>query len=386
MPQPSTEEHEVFRRSLRSFVEREVAPYVTRWEQDREIDRGLFPKLAELGALGVRMPERFGGGGHDFWYTKILIEELVACGAAGVAVSVLAHAEFSTKVIESAGTPEQCERFLRPAIAGHQLGALGVSEPDAGSDVGAIRTTAVADGDTYVVNGSKTFITNGGIADFVTTLVRTGGPGHRGLSLLVIPTQTPGLSRGKQLQTVGTRASNTAQLHFEDCRVPSANRIGPEGGGFKLLMRGFEAERLVLAVICCSQMRGMWTRARAYGHERWAFGQRLLDFQVWRHRLADTLTTIHAAEALTDRAIDLHVRGQSCNAEISMAKLFASESSVRVAHDCAQIFGGNAYMEEFPIARMRRDALAFSIGAGTSEVMREIIARTSGLEVQGGAT
>lgn len=310
----------------------------------------------------------------------MLVEELVRCGSVGVAVSVLAHAEFATKVIERGGTDELKELFVRPAAAGERIGALAVTEPDAGSDVGAIRTRAVRDGDDYVINGAKTFITNGSIADYATTAVRTGAPGHRGISLIVIPTDAPGFHRNSRLRKLGCHASDTAELSFDDCRVPARYLLGSEGGGFKLIMQGFEGERLVLALICCQQMRLMWEEARRYGHEREAFGQPLLAFQVWRHRLADALTTIEAAGALTYRAIDLYVRGERCDAEISMAKLFAAESCVGVAHHCAQIFGGNRYMEEYAIGRLQRDSLAFSVGAGTSEVMREIIARTRGLE------
>ena len=385
MSEPFTVEHEMFRRSLRTFVAREITPNVAEWEADGAVPRALFPKLARHGFLGVRLSAAYGGAGLDFWYTAVLVQELVRCGAVGVAVSVLAHAEFATKVIDRAGTPEQKEAFVRPAIAGERIGALGVTEPDAGSDVGAIRTTAVRVGDDYVVNGSKTFITNGGIADFVTTAVRTGGPGHRGLSLLIIPADAPGFSRGRRLRKIGTHASDTAELSFDDSRVPARNLLGPVDGGFALIMGGFEGERLVLALICCAQMRLMWEEARRYGHERHAFGQPLLGFQTWRHRLADALTTIEAAQALTDRAIDLQVRGESCNAAASMAKLFAAESSVGVAHTCAQIFGGNRYMESFAIARLQRDSLAFSVGAGSSEIMREIIARASGLEPGGPA-
>jgi citronellyl-CoA dehydrogenase len=238
----------------------------------------------------------------------------------------------------------------------------------------------VRDGADFVIDGAKTFITNGTIADFVTTAVRTGEPGHRGISLIVVPTDARGFHRGRRLRKVGCHASDTAELTFTDCRVPARYLVGPENGGFKLIMQGFEGERLVLALIICQQMRLLWEEARRYGHERRAFGQPLLAFQVWRHRLADALTLVEAAEHLTYRAIDLYVRGQPCNREISMAKLFAAESCVQVAHDCAQIFGGYPYMEEYPTARLQRDALAFSVGAGTSEVMREIIARTSGLE------
>ncbi|MBI5529455.1 MAG: acyl-CoA dehydrogenase family protein [Deltaproteobacteria bacterium] len=382
---PFLQEHEMFRRSLRELVGREIAPHALEWEAAGALPRELFRKLGEPGFLGVRLSEAHGGSGLDFWSTAVLVQELVRCGSIGVAVSVLAHAEFATKVIDRAGTDELKELFVGPAAAGERIGALAVTEPDAGSDVGAIRTRAVRDGGDYVVNGTKTFITNGSIADFATTAVRTGGPGHRGISLVVIPTDAPGFRKSQRLRKIGCHASDTAELSFEDCRVPARYLVGPEHGGFKLIMQGFEGERLVLALICCQQMRLMWEEARRYGHERKAFGQPLLGFQVWRHRLADALTSIEAAEALTYRAIDLYVRGEPCNQEISMAKLFAAEASVGVAHGCAQIFGGNRYMEEYAIGRLQRDSLAFSVGAGTSEVMREIIARTSGLEPREGA-
>ena len=373
------EEHAQFRKALRDFVAREVTPNTLEWEAAGKVPRTFLEELGKLGYLGIRLSEEYGGSGLDFWYTAVLVQELMRCGSVGVAVSVLAHAEFATKVIDEAGTPELKQQFVAPATTGAMIGGLGVSEPNAGSDVAAMTTRAVRDGDDYVINGTKTFITNGTIADFITTAARTGGPGHNGISLIVVPTNTPGFSCGRPLKKLGTLASDTAELVYEDCRVPVANLLGKENGGFKLIMQGFEGERLVLSLIASAQMRLMWEEARRYGHERTAFGQPLLGFQVWRHRLADVLTTIEAADALTYRAIDLYVRGESCNAEISMAKLFACEAVREAAQHCTQIFGGNSYMEEYLIARLNRDSLAFTIGAGTSEMMREIIARTCGL-------
>ena len=373
------QERALIRDSLREFVRREVQPHVLEWEADGTVPRELFAKLGNLGFLGFEFAEEFGGSGLDFSYTAVLVEELVRAGSVGVAVSVLAHAEFATKLIDRHGTPELKERFLRPAIQGQRIGALGVTEPDAGSDVAAIRTTAVRDGNDYLVNGSKTFITNGTIADFVTTAVRTGGPGPGGISLLIVPADAPGFRRGRRLKKLGCHASDTAELGFTDCRVPASNLLGAENGGFKLILEGFAGERLVLALICCAQMRLMWEEAQRYGHQRHAFGQPLLGFQVWRHRLSDVLTTICAAETLTRSALDLYVQGVACDTEISMAKLFAAEAMTGVAHDCAQIFGGNCYLEEYPIARLYRDSLAFSVGAGTSEIMREIISKNSRL-------
>jgi citronellyl-CoA dehydrogenase len=298
-------------------------------------------------------------------------------------VALLAHAEFATKVIDRAGSTALREQFVRPAAAGTLIGALGVTEPGAGSDVAALRTTAKRDGDDYVINGSKLFITNGTISDFVTTAVRTGGKGHGGISLIVVPTDTPGFARGRRLRKIGTHASDTGEIFFQDCRVPAANLIGEENSGFRLIMEGFVGERLVLSFIACAQTRLMWEEARRYGHERYAFGQPLLANQVWTHRLADVRTALEAADALTARALDLHLSGQPCDSEVSMAKLFTCETAVDAARTCAQIFGGMSHMEECLMGRLYRDCLAFTIGAGSSEMMREIIARCEGLAVEG---
>ena len=373
------EDHDIFRKSVREFVEREITPHALSWEEEGRIPRELFKKAGDLGFLGIRLAPEYGGSGLDFRHTAVFIEEMMRCGSIGVPVSMLAHAEFATRVIDLAGTPEQKDEFVRPAAAGDRIGALGVTEPGAGSDVGAIRTTAVRDGDDYVINGAKTFITNGNIADFVTTAVRTGEPGHRGISVILVPTDTKGFSHGKALKKLGAHASDTAEISFEDCRVPARNLLGTENRGFKLVMSGFEGERLTLAFIICSQMTMMWEEARRYGHERKAFGRPILDFQTWQHRLADTLATIEASKALTHNALGMYIRGERCNKEISIAKLFAAEASVKVAHDCSQIFGGNGCMLEYSVARLRRDTMGFSVGAGTSEVMRDIIARESGL-------
>ena len=379
-----SEEHDIFRRSLRAFVSREITPHVLAWEAAGEIPRELFRRLGALGYLGVRLSEEAGGGGRDFWYTAVLVQELARCGSIGVPVSILAHAEFATKVVDRAGSDELKAEFVRPAAAGERIGALGVTEPDAGSDVAALRTRAVRDGGDWVIDGAKTFISNGTIADYVTAAVRTGGPGRSGLSLIVVPTDTPGFVRGRRLKKLGTHASDTGEIAFQGCRVPARYLVGQEGGGFRLIMQGFEGERLVLAVLATAQMRLMLEEALRYGHSRKAFGQPLLGFQTWRHRLADVATTIEASEALAYRALDLHVRGEPCNAQISMAKLFATESALGVARECSQIHGGMGYMEECAMARLHRDSLAFTIGAGTSEMMREIIARASGFDPQGG--
>lgn len=371
-------EHALFRDAVRAFVAKEVTPHVLDWEREGEVPRDLFQRMGALGYLGLRLAPEYGGEGCDFRYTAILVDELMRCGSVGVPVSVMVHAEFATRVIDRAGSPMLREEFVRPAATGARIGALGITEPDAGSDVGAIRTTAVRDGGDWVINGAKTYISNGTIADFVTTAVRTGPPGNAGISLVVVPSDAPGFVRPRRLKKLGTHASDTAELAFQDCRVPLRNVVGHENGGFRLIMQGFEGERLVLALIACAQMRLMLDEARAWGHARKAFGRALLGNQSWRHRLADCTTSLAAAEALTREAIDLHVAGAECNGTISMAKLFATESALDVARTCAQIFGGMGYMEECLMARLHRDCLAFTVGAGTSEMMREIVARESG--------
>jgi alkylation response protein AidB-like acyl-CoA dehydrogenase len=281
-------------------------------------------------------------------------------------------------LIDRYGAPALRDRYVRGASAGRLVGALGVSEPDAGSDVAAIRTRAVRDGADYVINGSKLYISNGTIADYITLAVRTGGPGAKGLSVIVVPADSHGLRR-RRLRKLGTHASDTAELFFEDCRVPAANLLGAENAGFGMIMSGFEGERLVLSVMACSHARLMFDEAREWGHQRRAFGQPVLGFQVWQHRLADVLTRIEAAEALALRGIDLYVRGRPAQSEISMAKLFATETARFAASECAQIYGGLGYMEESLMARLHRDALAMTVGAGSSEVMRSLIARANNL-------
>jgi len=373
-----SDEQQLLRRSLAGFVAREIAPHVLEWEQAGEVPREVFRKLGDLGALGLRLSPEFGGGGHDFWFTTVLLQELMRCGAIGVPVAVVAHAEFATMLIDRWGSAALRARYVRAAAEGRLLGALGVSEPNAGSDVAALGTRAVREGDEYVINGTKLYITNGTIADYITTAVRTGGPGHRGISVIVVPSDSEGLTR-RRIRKLGTHASDTAELFFDDCRVPADHLVGEENDGFRLIMSGFEGERLVLSVIACSHARLMLDEARKWGHQRKAFGRPLLSNQVWQHRFADLLTRIEAAEVLTYRGIDLYVRGAAAQSEISMAKLFATETALDVARECSQFQGGLGYMEECLMARLHRDALALTIGAGTSEMMRGIIARKNDL-------
>jgi citronellyl-CoA dehydrogenase len=292
---------------------------------------------------------------------------------------MLVHGEMATPVIDAIGTPEQKREFLAPAIRGERIAALAVSEPDAGSDVAAIRTTARRDGGDLVVSGSKMWITNGARADFLTLAVRTGEAGFGGISLLLFPTDVKGFQVSRTLEKVGLPSSDTAVLFFEDCRVPARFLLGEENQGFAHIMTNFQGERLVAAIQAVAAMDLMLELALRYGEERTAFGRPVRSFQSWRHRLADDQTQVEAARWLTYRACDLFARDQVAVREISMAKLFACELAQKVAYDCMQLHGGMGYVLESDVARAWRDVRVLTIAGGTSEIMRELVARTGGL-------
>ena len=372
---PFTPEHEQFRKSLRGYVEKELAPHALEWDEAGIFPREVFTGLASLGALGVNYPEEWGGSGGDFWHVAVLAEELVRSRNAGLNMGVLVHAQMATPLLLQLGTPEQKKEFLAPALAGERIAALAISEPDAGSDVASIRTTARRSGDEYVIDGAKMWITNGSRADFLTLAVRTGGPGYGGLSIVTFPTDVKGFSVSKKLEKVGNLASDTALLFFEDCRIPARYLLGEENQGFQSLMTNFQPERLIAALGAVAGMQQMVDDALRYGAERRAFGKPLSAFQVWRHRFVDHLTSIEAARWLTYRATDLFAREEPAVKEVSMAKLFAGDLIQRVVYDCQQLHGGMGYVVETPVARAFRDARLLTIGGGTSEVMKEIIAK-----------
>jgi citronellyl-CoA dehydrogenase len=372
---PFTPEHELFRKTLRDYVVRELAPHALDWDEAGIFPREVFRDLAQLGALGVNYPEEVGGSGGDFWHVVVLAEELVHSRNSGVNMGVLVQSQIATPIINEIGTPEQKKEFLAPALAGERIAALGISEPDAGSDVASLRTTARRSGDDYVVNGAKMWITNGTRADFITLAVRTGGPGHGGISLVLLPTDVKGFSVSKKLEKVGNLASDTALLFFEDCRIPARYLLGEENHGFYYVMTNFQGERLVAAIGAVSGMELLVDDALRYGNERRAFEKPLIKFQVWRHRFVEHLTSIEAARWLTYRACDLFARKEPAVKEISMAKLFTGDLIQRVVYDCMQFHGGMGYVVETPVARAFRDARLLSIGGGTSEIMKEIIAK-----------
>jgi citronellyl-CoA dehydrogenase len=376
---PFTDEHRMFRKTVSDFVAREIKPQAESWEETGEIPRKIFLKLGELGILGTRYDEKYGGTGLDFWYTLILCEELAKSRYIGVAVSILMQCEMCTAALHDHGSEELKQQFLVPAITGELLGCLGVTEPDTGSDVGAIRTSARRQGDAFIINGTKTFITNGTIADYVLLAVRTGGEGTSGISMIVFPTDTPGFSVGRRLKKMGVHCSATAELAFEDCVVPAANLIGEQNAGFKYIMHHFQGERIVLCGFALGAMEALMEEGVSYGKSREIFGRSLVDHQIWKHRLADLATKVMAARQLTYMAVDVANSGIRADKEVSMAKLFTASLVKEVADEVLQLHGGYGYMEEYPVCRIYRDVAAFTIGGGTNEVMREIIARQSGL-------
>ncbi len=372
-----TAEQEAFRQTVRRFVTTEINPYVEEWEAAR-----LWPahdvlrKMGDLGLLGLNYPEEYGGGGVDYWYNAVLLEELGRADCAAVPMGIAVHTDMATPALAEFGSDDLKRRFLAPAIAGEMVSAIGVSEPDAGSDVAAIRTRAVADGDDYVINGAKMWITNGTQADFITLLARTSGEhGFRGMSLIIVPTTTPGFSVSRKLEKLGNHASDTAILTFEDVRVPQANRIGDEGMGFTLQMKQFQKERLAGALMSTAGMEKIVRMTINYTRERQAFGRPLIDNQWIQFRLAELLTEIEALRQLNYHCVRLLVAGEDLTKEVSMAKLKAGRLAREVADTCLQFHGGMGYMEEYPMARYFRDARLLSIGAGADEIMLGIIAK-----------
>jgi citronellyl-CoA dehydrogenase len=376
--EPFGEDHQVFRRTVREFVEKELAPHGREWDERGEFPRSLFRTFGDLGFFGIRRSAAHGGSALDWWYVVAYAEELARSRNAGLNTSMLVHGEMAIPVIDEIGTDEQKREFLAPAIRGERIAALAISEPDAGSDVAAIRTSARRDGGDLVVNGSKMWITNGARADFLTMAVRTGEEGYGGISLLLFPTDVKGFTVSRKLEKVGLPSSDTAVLFFEDCRVPARWLLGEENQGFAHIMQNFQGERLVAALQAVAGMQLLLEGALRYGEERKAFGRPVGSFQAWRHRLADHLAAVEAARWLTYRACDLFDRNQVAVREISMAKLFACELAQKVAYDCMQLHGGMGYVLESDVARAWRDVRALTIAGGTSEIMRELVARTSG--------
>jgi citronellyl-CoA dehydrogenase len=378
MLNPFTEDHEAFRKTVRAFAEKELAPHALEWDRAGIFPREVFKKCGELGFFGINHDPKWGGSGLDYWYVTVFCEELSYSQNAGVNMALLVQSQIATPIINIIGTDEQKEQFLRPAILGEKIAALGISEPGCGSDVARLKTTARRDGSDYVINGSKMWITNGTRADFITLAVRTGSEGYGGISLVTFPTDVRGFSVSKKLDKIGNLSSDTAILFFEDCRIPTRYLLGQENEGFYHVMSNFQGERLVAALMAVSGMERMIEEAVRYGREREAFGRPIIGFQVWRHKFVEHMAAIEAAKRLTYHAVDLFDRKQNPVKEISMAKLFAGDLAQRVAYDCQQLYGGMGYIEETHIARAWRDIRLITIGGGTSEIMKEIVSKLVG--------
>ncbi|MFT6399395.1 MAG: citronellyl-CoA dehydrogenase [Bradymonadia bacterium] len=375
-----TDSHEIFRKEFRKFVETELAPHANEWEAAEIFPKEIFKRFGDLGFFGARYPEEQGGLGGDVWYTVVMCEEFPRCLTAGVPMAMMVQSDMATPIIGEIGTKEQIEEFLIPAIKGEKIAALGVSEAGAGSDVAGIRTTAKKDGDDYIINGSKMWITNGSRADFITLAARTSDSKHGGISLFTFPTDTPGFEVSGTIKKMGNKCSDTAILFFDDCRIPKRYLLGEEGHGFYHIMTNFQGERLVGALMGVSGAQFALDETIKYVKQRQAFGRSLSGFQVTRHKLVDLQTEIEAARWLTYRATELFAeKGSEATKEISMAKLYAAEVAKRTADACVQMHGGMGYSDESFISRYFRDVRLLPIGGGTSEIMKEIIGKMMGL-------
>ncbi len=377
-PLHETEEHAQLREQARRFALQEIAPHAHAWEEANEFPRALYRKTAAAGLLGLAYPEDVGGAGGNLSHSLAATEEMIVAGkSVGTVVGLGTHG-IALPPIVAYGTLAQKDRYVRPVLAGDKIAALGITEPGCGSDVAALRTSARRDGDHFVVNGSKTFISSGCRADLVTTAVRTGGEGHGGISLLVIERGTPGFSVSKKLQKTGWWASDTAELAFEDCRVPVANLIGEENAGFIPIMQNFVSERLGLAAHCVAIARLAIEEAVAYGRARHAFGRPLSGFQVTRHKLAEMATRLAAARALMNEVLTRYIAGEAPAALAAMAKNTATDMCSFVCDEAVQIHGGYGYMRETVVERLYRDARLYPLGGGTREIMNEIISKMEG--------
>ncbi len=371
------EEHEMFRQTVRRFVETEINPHVEAWEESRTFPaHDLFKKAGNLGLLGITYPEEYGGMGLDYWYQVVMLEEIGRADCAGVPMALAVQTDMATPALAEYGTPEQKEKFLTPAISGDAVFAIAVSEPDAGSDVAAIRTRAAADDDDYIINGSKMWITSGTQADYLTLLVRTSGEyGFKGMSLIIVPTDIPGFTVSRKLEKLGNHSSDTAILTFADVRIPQANRIGAEGMGFILQMRQFQKERLAGALMSVSGMERIIRLTIDYTRQRHTFGKPLIDNQWIHFKITELLTEVEALRQLAYHCTRMLVAGMDLTKEVSMAKLKAGRLAREVADTCLQFHGGMGYVEEYPMARYFRDARLLSIGGGADEIMMGIIAK-----------
>ena len=372
-----TAEHEAFREVMRRFVEKEITPFAHEWDEAGEFPRPLYEKAAKIGLLGLGFPEEYGGVAADQFMKIVASQELARAGAGGVSASLMSHT-IGSPPIARAARPEIKARVLPEILSGKKISALAITEPSGGSDVANLRTSARRDGDHYVVNGEKTFITSGVRADYLTVAVRTGGEGASGVSLLLIEGNTPGLSRTK-LKKMGWWASDTATLHFDDCRVPAENLIGEEGHGFRIIMQNFNSERMGMAASCTAYARVCVEEAIAYARERQTFGKPLAQHQVIRHKIVDMTQRVAATQAMLEMLAWRLEQGESPVAEICMMKNQATQTMAFCASEAVQIFGGAGFMRGIKVERIYREVKVNAIGGGSEEIMKDLASRQMGL-------
>ncbi|UYO41746.1 acyl-CoA dehydrogenase family protein [Rhodopseudomonas palustris] len=370
-------DHIAFRDVIRRFVQNEIEPFATEWDEAGGFPRELYEKAAAIGLLGLGFPEEYGGTPCDQFMWIVATQELARAAAGGVSASLNSHS-IGAPPIARAGSPELKARVLPEILSGKKISALAITEPSGGSDVANLRTRAVRDGDHYVVNGEKTFITSGMRADYITTAVRTGGDGPGGVSLLLIPGDTPGLTR-TPLKKMGWWASDTATLHFDNCRVPAANLLGTEGAGFMIIMMNFNSERLTMAAGCIAASKVCLDEATEYAKQRVTFGKPLVKHQVIRHKLVDMAQKIAASQAMLELLAWRVDQGESPIAEICMLKNQATQTMAFCASEAVQIFGGAGYMRGVKVERIYRDVKVNAIGGGTEEIMKDLASRQMGL-------
>jgi acyl-CoA dehydrogenase len=378
-----TEEHEMFRSQVRRFVENELVPKIESWNQAGMSDRESWRKMGAAGFLGANAPVEYGGAGGDFLYDAIVIEELSRVRAHGLMMGL--HSDIIMPYIASYGSEDQKRRHLTRAITGETILAIAMTEPGTGSDLAAVQTTARRDGDSYVINGSKMFISNGQIADLIVVVAKTdpkATPAHKGVSLILVEGDAPGFVRGRKLDKLGFKGQDTSELFFEDCRVPVTNLLGREGNGFKMLMEKLQQERLVTAVGALTSARRCLDDTIEYTKGRRAFGQPIASFQNTQFKLAEMATEVEIGQAFVDRLLVAHVRGDEVVTEVSMAKWWTTELLKRVASQCLQLHGGYGFMNEYAVATDYADAAVQSIYAGTNEIMKVIIGRRMGLDTR----
>jgi acyl-CoA dehydrogenase len=376
-----TEEHELFRTQVRRLVETEIVPKIPQWNRDGMSDRASWQKLGAAGFLGPNAPAEYGGGGVDFLYDAIVVEEIARVRAHGLMMGL--HSDICIPYITSFGSEAQKRRYIPGACSGDIILAIAMTEPGTGSDLAAVQTNARRDGDSYVINGAKMFISNGQIADAIIVVAKTdtkAKPAHRGISLIMVDKDAPGFNRGRKLDKLGFKGQDTSELFFEDCRVPVTNLLGQEGQGFKMLMDKLQQERLVTAVGSLASARRCLDDTVAYTKPRKAFGQPIAAFQNTQFKLAEMATEVEVGQAFVDRCLAAHVRGDEIVSEVSMAKWWITDLLKKVTSQCLQLHGGYGFMQEFPVATDYADAAVQSIYAGTNEIMKVIIARRMGLD------